>query len=91
MEVIDTILDFAEYWALVNTIAQYTLERVAQSTYGNTDLEHLLYLRTQPLPGEFKCEPATGDRAIEGVKTRCLISREPQAPPDTDTCSLSHI
>jgi len=73
LEVIDTILDFAEYWALVSTIAQYTSERVAQSTYGNTDLEHLLYLRTQPLPGEFKSEPATGDGAIEGVTTGCLI------------------
>ena len=89
MEVIDPILDFAEYWALVSTIAQYTSERVAQSTYGNTDLGHLLYLRTQPLPGEFKSEPATGDGAIEGATTGCLIGRKPQAPPDTDTCSLS--
>ena len=88
LEVIDTILDFAEYWALVSTTAQYASERVARSTYQNSDLGYLLYLRTRPLPGEFKPEPATGDGAIESVTTGCLIGREPQAPPDIDTCSV---
>jgi len=88
LEVIDTILDFAEYWALVSTTAQYASERVAWSTRENSYLGYLLYLRTRPLPGEFRPEPATGDGAIEGVTTGRLIGREPPAPPVIDTCSV---
>ena len=77
LEVIDTILDFAEYWALVSTTAQYAEERVAHSSYQNNRLGYLLYLRTKPLPGEFKPEPAIGGGASEGVTTGCLVGREP--------------
>ena len=74
MEVTDTILDLAEYWAVISTTAQYAPERATDQNSG-----YLLYLRTQPLPGKFEPEPATGDGPVETLTTGCLIGREPQA------------
>ncbi|KAG0123911.1 hypothetical protein HOY82DRAFT_494750 [Tuber indicum] len=73
LEVIDAILDFAEYWPVVSTIAQYASEKIAQSSYENSNLASLLYLRTQPLPGEFRPELATGDEIGEDPTTGCFI------------------
>jgi len=86
LEVVDTILDLAEYWAVVSTTAQYAPERTTEQTDKNSG--YLLYLRTQPLPGEFEPEPATGDGPVENLTRGCLIGREPQAPPDTNTPSV---
>jgi len=86
LEVADTILDLAEYWAVISTTAQYAPERTTEQTDKNSG--YLLYLRTQPLPGEFEPEPATGDGPVENLTTRCLIGRGPQAPPDTNTPSV---
>ena len=86
LEVAHTILDLAEYWAVISTTAQYTPERTTGKT--DEDSGYLLYLRTQPLPGKFEPEPATGGGPVESLTTGCLIGREPQAPPDTDTPSV---
>ncbi|KAG0635854.1 hypothetical protein HOY80DRAFT_892343 [Tuber brumale] len=75
LEVVDAILDFAEYWPVVSMIARYTSEKIAQSTYENSYSGSLLYLRTQPLPGEFKPEPTTGDGVGGGPTAGCFIGR----------------
>ena len=80
MEVADTILDLAEYWAVISTTAQYAPERTTQQSDKTSG--YLLYLRTQPLPGKFEPEPATGDVPVENLTTGCLIGREPS---DTNT------
>ena len=86
LEVADTILDLAEYWAVISTTAQYAPERTTQKTSRNSG--YLLYLRTQPLPGKFEPEPATGDVPVENLTTGCFIGREPQAPSDNNTPSV---
>ena len=86
LEVADTILDHAEYWAVISTTAQYASERITQQTDKTSG--YLLYLRTQPLPGKFEPEPATGDVPVENLTTGCLIGREPQAPSDANTPSI---
>ena len=86
LEVADTILDLAEYWAVISTTAQYAPERTTWENDKNSG--YLLYLRTQPLPGKFEPEPATGDGRAENLTTGCLIGRESRAPPDTNTPSV---
>ena len=83
LEVTDIILDLAEYWAVISTTAQYDQERTTRKTNENSG--YLLYLRTQPLPGQFEPEPPTRGGPVESLTTGCLIGREPQAPPGTDT------
>ena len=85
LEVADTILDLAEYWAVVSTIAQYSPERATQKTDKTSG--YLLYLRTQPLPGKFEPQPATRAGPIENLTTGCLIGRE-RAPSVTNTLSV---
>ena len=86
LEVADIILDLAEYWAVTSTTAQYDQERTTGETNENSG--YLLYLRTQPLPGQFEPQLATGDVPVESLTTGCLIGREPQAPPGTDIPSV---
>ncbi|PWW72525.1 hypothetical protein C7212DRAFT_225527 [Tuber magnatum] len=73
IEVVDTILDFAEYWPVVSTITRYASEKTARSTYETGNSAHLLYSRTNPLPGEFKPEPTARDGAGEGSTTGQFI------------------
>ncbi|CUS13284.1 unnamed protein product [Tuber aestivum] len=75
VEVVDTILDLAEYWPAASTITQYASEKVARSAYETGNSAHLLYLRTPPLPGEFKPESTIGGGAAEGFATGRFIGR----------------
>ncbi|RPA94644.1 hypothetical protein L873DRAFT_1700735 [Choiromyces venosus 120613-1] len=77
LEVVDTVLDFAEYWSVASTISHYEAVKTVRSPYSTGNVGTLLYLRTLPLPGVFKPEQRAGDRAGEGCGTGYFIGDYP--------------
>jgi hypothetical protein len=68
LELIDEILDFAEYWPVAEFCS--TLQVTARAETVNGQNVSILYLRTLPLPGRFRPEDGADPELIDNYDLR---------------------